>query len=334
MKAKKGKKDATIHSEKSTQPAIKADTSRWESLLAGRKSNGAAPAPGKLTLSHRISVSSLSHSKQDEPQATPGTQLSNGHGTTCRENVKRLKMDKVRGVSATALDNGGSSNWEKLLNVPVSEATTTDGNAAGLPAAAAAVTHAGKQNKSKNKNKRSRPVRSQEDCAVPLDFFARTQAARSTAVAGVRSQGANSVGEKSGDSAAAAHHKKGGGDGDKKRKRGRTSRDDGRGEDSGGGGGAQHRKKWPKPNSLNLAFQAKKAADEVEKQEGKDGRSKGYSTAGGVGKGGGRGKAQMLTSAEQAQYVGLDCEMVGVGPGGCRSALARCCMVDWGGNIM
>ncbi|CAN0424916.1 unnamed protein product, partial [Hapterophycus canaliculatus] len=41
-----------------------------------------------------------------------------------------------------------------------------------------------------------------------------------------------------------------------------------------------------------------------------------------------------LTTAEKALYVALDCEMVGVGPGGCRSALARCCLVDWDGNIM
>ncbi|CAM9672889.1 unnamed protein product, partial [Laminaria digitata] len=47
-----------------------------------------------------------------------------------------------------------------------------------------------------------------------------------------------------------------------------------------------------------------------------------------------KGSQQVLTAAEEAQYVGLDCEMVGVGPAGCRSALARCCMVDWSGNVI
>lgn len=341
MKAKKEKKNATMRPDRSSQPSGKTDTSRWESLLAGGKSNGAAAAPVKLTLGRRASVSTLLPSEQAAgPLATAGTQVSNGHSAARPENTKKLKIGKGRGVSATAVGYGGPSNWEKLLNVPVSPATTTNVNAAGLPAAAAAATtHASttKPNKGKNKKKRSRPGASRENGAVPLDFFAGTQAARSAAAAAARSQGADSAGQKngvvrkasgSGGSAAApgAQDNEGSDHGGKKRKRGRTNLNGGRGEDSGGDGGA-HRKKWPKPNSLNLAFQAKKAA-ELENQKEKG------STAGGVGRGRGKGKAQVLTSAEQAQYVGLDCEMVGVGPGGCRSALARCCMIDWEGNVM
>lgn len=88
----------------------------------------------------------------------------------------------------------------------------------------------------------------------------------------------------------------------------------------------------PRSNVLNLAFQASRDGAERGGQEGaKKGRGKG---GGGGGKGSKKGSQQALTAAEEAQYVGLDCEMVGVGPAGCRSALARCCMVDWNGNVM
>ena len=35
--------------------------------------------------------------------------------------------------------------------------------------------------------------------------------------------------------------------------------------------------------------------------------------------------------ADKLKYIGLDCEMVGVGPSGKLSALARCCLVDYDG---
>lgn len=34
------------------------------------------------------------------------------------------------------------------------------------------------------------------------------------------------------------------------------------------------------------------------------------------------------------RYVGLDCEMVGIGIDGKQSALARCCVVDFDGNVL
>ena len=37
---------------------------------------------------------------------------------------------------------------------------------------------------------------------------------------------------------------------------------------------------------------------------------------------------------EAARYLGLDCEMVGVGPGGRKSVLARATIVDWDGNVV
>ena len=41
-----------------------------------------------------------------------------------------------------------------------------------------------------------------------------------------------------------------------------------------------------------------------------------------------------LNPAEKENYVGLDCEMVGLGSRGKMSALARCCLVDFDGNVI
>lgn len=41
-----------------------------------------------------------------------------------------------------------------------------------------------------------------------------------------------------------------------------------------------------------------------------------------------------VTSEEQSRYVSLDCEMVGAGPHGERSLLARVCVVDWNGKVL
>mmetsp|Transcript_29209 Transcript_29209/g.43036 ORF Transcript_29209/g.43036 Transcript_29209/m.43036 type:complete len:289 (-) Transcript_29209:309-1175(-) len=41
-----------------------------------------------------------------------------------------------------------------------------------------------------------------------------------------------------------------------------------------------------------------------------------------------------LCQEEKARYVALDCEMVGIGYGGHKSALARVTMIDWDGNIL
>lgn len=39
-----------------------------------------------------------------------------------------------------------------------------------------------------------------------------------------------------------------------------------------------------------------------------------------------------LSEFEKSKYVGLDCEMVGIGSNGKKSVLARCCVVDFNGN--
>merc|ERR1712086_174498 len=41
-----------------------------------------------------------------------------------------------------------------------------------------------------------------------------------------------------------------------------------------------------------------------------------------------------LTEEEKARYVALDCEMVGIGPGGYQSRLARVCLVNWNGDTI
>ncbi|OAV86828.1 hypothetical protein PTTG_04709 [Puccinia triticina 1-1 BBBD Race 1] len=45
-------------------------------------------------------------------------------------------------------------------------------------------------------------------------------------------------------------------------------------------------------------------------------------------------KLTMLTKAQQQNYVAIDCEMVGVGPNGSVSALARVSIVDFHGNVL
>lgn len=44
--------------------------------------------------------------------------------------------------------------------------------------------------------------------------------------------------------------------------------------------------------------------------------------------------AEHSLSPEEARYVALDCEMVGVGPGGARSVLALVVVVDWAGRVL
>ena len=45
-------------------------------------------------------------------------------------------------------------------------------------------------------------------------------------------------------------------------------------------------------------------------------------------------KAAKLSPKLKANYIGLDCEMVGIGPDGTQSALARCCLVDYDGEVI
>lgn len=45
-------------------------------------------------------------------------------------------------------------------------------------------------------------------------------------------------------------------------------------------------------------------------------------------------EVETLTEEHQNQFVGLDCEMVGVGANGKISALARVTMIDWWGDIL
>lgn len=45
-------------------------------------------------------------------------------------------------------------------------------------------------------------------------------------------------------------------------------------------------------------------------------------------------KAAKIPEHVRAKYVGLDCEMVGIGPSGKCSVLARCCMTSFTGEVL
>lgn len=344
MKAKEGK---TTSSHCNGSPSAKLDTSRWESLLAGAKSCSVGRAT--LALAHRVSVLT-----PGAPPAVPaGTVLSSGHGTAVSNKPSSSKKRKRdRGREAISVAASGPSNWKKLLNKPpatdgMSASVTTASTTAkgGLPAVS--------NTNPKNKTKQPLPVTS--------NFSDGLRAIRSRAVVkGTAHQRIGAIHTDSCDSAGPSVGAKGPAQASKKRKRDNTS---GKVEVAGGSDrksnhdepqkSSQHGKtrsgsaksgqvsnqhhdsqKRPKPNNLNLAYQAQvQEAAELEKKE-HTGRGRANGLAGGAGGRAGKGREQVLTRAEQAQYVGLDCEMVGVGPGGCRSALARCCMVDWEGNIM
>lgn len=47
-----------------------------------------------------------------------------------------------------------------------------------------------------------------------------------------------------------------------------------------------------------------------------------------------QGQSSRLTDEAKARYVGLDCEMVGTGSDGKTSVLARCCMVNFDGEVI
>jgi hypothetical protein len=44
--------------------------------------------------------------------------------------------------------------------------------------------------------------------------------------------------------------------------------------------------------------------------------------------------AKSESFVSKSRYVGLDCEMVGIGASGKQSALARCCLIDFDGNVI
>lgn len=361
MRGKKGAKSATT-SEGSSHASGKVDTSRWESLLAGAKSNGVA------AVSHRTAVPGV---VTEQPPPSVDAQPSNGLYDTVAAKSRTRNKGKDRCGVPVAANNGATSNWEKLLNQPTSQATTV--NAAGLhngTTNAAIVADAGKSSKTKKK-KRRRPENPvvqafvegtwQHPATAEAAAVTRCQGAggrhTSTTNCGVGDQPkvglsgerrkrsrTKRVGGPANDESSATHatvgelngvkHEHNGGGETHGFHRDHRRATKGRreeAEEEGFDSNSKHYRKWPKPNSLNAAFQAQQAAADLEKKE-VTGKGKGGTS--GIGKEArGKGREQM-SAAEKALYVGLDCEMVGVGPGGCRSALARCCMVDWDGNVM
>jgi RNA exonuclease 4 len=108
--------------------------------------------------------------------------------------------------------------------------------------------------------------------------------------------------------------------------------------------GAKTKKKGQKPSQnwqLLLAKGSSSSVDAEKKRKrptsaGEEGnlekkKPKGVS---GRGSGGSSGARALDNLPAPSHYVGLDCEMVGLGPSGRQSALARACLVDYQGDVL
>ncbi len=316
MKTKKNKKASSVAASAS---AASTDTSRWEQLLKIPRDGVAATA--------------------SPPSVSAAAGAAGKPGKTTHRSDKLPTKDKTLGNFCSSV----MSNWDMLLQ---------NGRGNTAPAAAGAGTNGHLSTKAKRKEKQkkgsqgSKRPRSEAGqssgtngtTVTSPDFFSSKRvsdpAAQPKSAAGAPGSGAG-IGGKSG----------------KKRKRTGAAASDANGKAAAAAfpGAKQHpapetanKTKRPRSNVLNLAFQAQKEEAQQQQQQGaaaggaggskarQKGGKKGWGSWAGV-RG---GTEQTLTAAEKSQYVALDCEMVGVGPGGCRSALARCCLVDWDGNIM
>lgn len=307
MKRKKGKKNSS-----GKTIASGTSTNAWEKLLAG----GAAAANKTV------------NAGTEQVQA----------GTAVAPRSDKLPT-KTKGLGN--LYTSMSNNWEHLLTG--GKATTA---AAGAGAGNGHVSDKSKRKKAKSGSKGSKRPRSEigqagsSDSATPTtpDFFPAKRVSN-----GVQPQPVTGPGGKAGSM---------------KRKRASADSADGNAKDTSVKDidtyvpGTKHKQQkqhhysgapnWKKPGSnvLNLAFLVQKeeaaaaAAAAATGAGGNAAKHRGRDKGRGSRAGGRRGSEQALTAEEKAQYVALDCEMVGVGPGGCRSALARCCLVDWEGNTM
>lgn len=305
----------------STPAQSKSDTSRWESLLAGGGNGG---APLSFTLGSLFSAAA--------PAATPSNPKANGTGgrnsaslPTNSSSSDKLPTKRREQANGNRGDSVSTSNWEVLRKGDTSS-TATINNSGNAPHSVHDKT-ATKRSKKKKKNGGSPSGIANSangSTSASSDFFAAKILATSpsfkdkkrkrpnTGAAGGYSN--NNISNSGGPSNSHASHQ------GHPNKRGFRASD------------PHADNKRPRSNVLNTAFQAQK--DQKKAASDKPGDKARDKARGGKGGGKGRGAEQALTPEEQAQYVGLDCEMVGVGPGGCRSALARCCMVDWDGHIM
>lgn len=314
----------------SSSTLVVTDTSRWEALLSRgtdiSKGHSSDPA-SVLTLGHRISVAA--------PPSAPGESARSSRAspaplsvaarpvkstTTKRGKKRQNRGDETTGESAAS----SNSNWMMLTgsgNGVVDEEAdlrrsshTTTGRSNGLVPRPEASSKASSK-ASKNNVKRRR---------AEADGQANTSGNHTTITA-ADSTSRSTPSSKS----------------KRRTRKARTNRsrdDDGHNRNGTSSTGAhptqaEHVKKSfkrPRSNVLNEAFQAQKAVAAAKE----DGHVEGGGRGRGKAKAAWGGDDPALTLAEQAQYVGLDCEMVGVGPKGCRSALAQCCIVAWDGSIM
>lgn len=329
------------------------DTSRWEALLSG---GGKHKDPSLTSINSVVRGSGVVlaalKSKQSNPTAVDHRTALGRSGSASQSDKlpvrKREKGNQSSGLKAASNGSAGPSNWQTLLTGAPKNGMSKASIATSASSIVGSASATDKSKKKKQKKKkRPRAEGSQASDAVP-ELSASKLVATSDLSPSSLPNGAMST--QSNDVFASGINKGGGSSAGKKRKRSGT---DGHREGAPITGaidarvnGETHRSqnksalavadaghsKRPRSNVLNLAFEAQKAASiagEAHEKDSEQGR--------GRAKGGKRGKGgaeKELTPAEKAQYVGLDCEMVGVGPGGRRSVLARCCMVDWEGSVM
>eukprot|EP00752_Nemacystus_decipiens_P001310 g1300.t1 len=305
MKTKKGKKSS---SGTAVASGGVTDTARWEQLLTGGGGGGAAPS---ATTTAAV-------------QARPA--VGKPAGAVVPQSDKLPTKTKTVGYSYASVTN----NWQHLLTGGLAVAT------AGARAAATSNGHLSdkaKKKKAKKGSKGNKRPRSEmgqtggisSAPATTPDIFSAKRASNGLRPpAATKGPGGTAGGMKrkrAGAPAAAADASANGshpGAHNKQQSQRQHS-------------GDANKKKRPRSNVLNLAFQAQQREAAAAAANGAGGN---LAKHGGRDKGRGGRSEQALTAAEKAQYVALDCEMVGVGPGGCRSALARCCLVDWEGNVI
>lgn len=324
MKAKKHRERFSL-----TRPSYGADTSRWESLLSGGGITKINSVKANVGVGNSISTGSPSAPANSKPPALD-RRISVSPMTAARgaKKLSKNRPEKGSHSSGAAASNNaaGPSNWAMLLKVgdsPNATIALNNGHTSHPPT--------GKSKKKGKKGKRPRSETNQVN-GPPFttpDFFGAQRSATANCP-GPHSNGTISGHQSNHRPVAGSAH--GAGKAGQKRKRSGANADSANiNASSVSGGNTEIYSKRPRSNSLNHAFQAQQAAAvDLQGKGGDKGRRQANE-----GLRGARGRAaQPVTASEQARYVGLDCEMVGVGSGGRRSALARCCIVDWGGNVM
>ncbi|CAM9984946.1 unnamed protein product [Pylaiella littoralis] len=350
MKTKKSKKGSSTAAV-ALASATTADTSRWEELLAGGGSRATSssahkptttavkPVPGKVAPPRSDKLPR----KNRERTASKAANVSGTPQTSMTRNWEMLLMGGTVAtgaatVASSAPSNGHTSNKKK-----------TKKGAKGIKRPRTEIVQTGSSSSSSSSSSRSNgaAVPLASDVSTKLPSQNKLQPRSATAAHGTSSNGVGGCKAGTKRKRPIANGATGSPAATAAVTNGRTALDGVTSEQQ-----KQHKQqrhsetsnntnsKWPRSNVLNLAFQAQKEEAAAAAATAASGTSGSKANLLGADKGrgsraGGRGGAERaLTEEEKARYVALDCEMVGVGPRGCRSALARCCLVDWDGNTI